>query len=116
MTPATDGKQFIVSTKYDANGCNSRSRLVSFDLEAARSGGISPRRRLTGVVMAGSNVCFGSTSDIFFRCVRAKPQAGIVPQSLWSYRLEGTVGESCPAIYGNSVFFLAADGYLYALE
>lgn len=117
VTPATDGKQIIFSPKYDVNGCNSGSGLVSLDIETGkRLWAFRPGGGLPGVAIAGNNVCFGSSSDIFFRCISAKPEAGSVPQLLWSYRLGSIAEESCPAIYGNRVYFLTADGYLYALE
>ena len=117
VTPATDGKQLIISPKYDVNGCNLGSRLISLDIETGNKLWEFPAGGgLPGAAIARDKVCFGSSSDIFFRCISAKPEAGGVPRLLWSYRLDGTVEESCPAIYGNRVFFLAADGYLYGLE
>lgn len=117
VTPATDGKQLIVSVKYDVNGCNLGSRLVSLDIETGKKlWEFRPGGGLPGAVIARDKICFGSSSDVFFRCITAKAEEGSVPKLLWAYRLDGIVEESCPAIYGNRVFFLAADGYLYALE
>jgi outer membrane protein assembly factor BamB len=117
VTPATDGRQLIVSPKYDVNGCNLGSRLVSLDVQTGRKlWEFHPGGGLSGAAIAGDKICFGSSSDIFFRCISASPEQGSVPKLLWAYRLDGIVEESCPAIYGNRIFFLAADGYLYALE
>ena len=117
VTPATDGKQLIISPKYDVNGCNSGGRLLSLDIETGNKlWEFRPGGGLPGVAITRDHVCFGSSSDIYFRCISAKPEAGSVPRLLWSYKLEGVVEESCPAIYGNRIFFLAADGYLYALK
>jgi len=117
VTPATDGKQLIVSVKHDVNGCNLGSRLVSLDVETGKKlWEFRPGGGLPGAVIARDKICFGSSSDVFFRCITAKPQVGDAPRLLWAFRLDGIVEESCPAIYGNRVFFLAADGYLYALE
>jgi outer membrane protein assembly factor BamB len=117
VTPATDGKQLIVSPKYDVNGANSGARVLSLDIATGKKlWEFRPGGGLPGVAIARDHVCFGSSSDIYFRCIAAKPEAHSAPRLLWSYKLEGLVEESCPAIYGNRIFFLAADGYLYALE
>jgi outer membrane protein assembly factor BamB len=117
VTPATDGKQIVVSASYDRSGCNSGSRLLSLDIATGKLlWEFSPGGGMPAASFAGERLCFGSSTDIYFSCVRAKTEPGSAPELLWRYKLGGVVEESCPAIYGNRIYFLAADGYLYALE
>jgi outer membrane protein assembly factor BamB len=48
--------------------------------------------------------------------VEAKGNGDGATNLLWRYKTGGIVEESCPAVYGNKVYFLSADGHLYAIE
>lgn len=65
---------------------------------------------------APGRVCFGSSTGVFFSWVEAKGNGDGATNLLWRYKTGGIVEESCPAVYGNKVYFLSADGHLYAIE
>jgi outer membrane protein assembly factor BamB len=52
----------------------------------------------------------------FFSCVEPKGNVDGTTTLLWRYKTGGIVEGSCPAIYGNKVYFLSTHGYLYAIE
>jgi outer membrane protein assembly factor BamB len=119
VTPAADGRQLVVSDiKWETNGANiGDTRLVSLDIKTGKVlWQYSPGGGLTGAVFARDRLFFASTSNPHVACVLAKPEPNSVPQLLWRYKLGGVVEESNPAIYGNRLYVLAADRYLYALE
>jgi outer membrane protein assembly factor BamB len=66
---------------------------------------------LTAPVLTEDKLIFGSNADPFLTCL--DPISGRV---LWRTHVGGKMLESVPAIYGNKVFALIKNGYLYAVE
>jgi len=71
---------------------------------------------LTAPVIAQNKICFASTEHTYFTCVDAAGNGDGTTKMLWRVRIGGTVEESCPAVYGDKAFVLAADRFLYAFE
>jgi outer membrane protein assembly factor BamB len=110
-TPAAHDGKILASIYIDNNGAPIGATMMALDdatgkvLWQHRGGG-----SLTGAAIARDRACFGSTNDVFLSCVDLKGAL------LWRYRTGGLVQESCPAISGNRMFVLVANGYLYAME
>ena len=66
---------------------------------------------LTAPVLTKDKLIFGSSADPFITCLN--PETGSL---LWRKYVGGTMLESVPSIYGNKVFALVKNGYLYAIE
>jgi len=66
---------------------------------------------LTAPVVAEGKLIFGSTGDVFLTCLN--PDDGSV---IWRFYTGGEMYESVPALYGNKVFVLCRNGYLFAVE
>ena len=66
---------------------------------------------LTAPVMTKDKLIFGSSADPFIICLN--PESGEV---IWRTHVGGMMLESVPALYGNKVFALIKNGYLYAIE
>jgi outer membrane protein assembly factor BamB len=117
VTPATDGERVYVSTKIDINGSNLGARMIALD---AATGKLAwehqPGGGMTAAAVTPGRVCFGSSTDLYFSCVEPKGNPDGATNLLWRYKTGGIVEESCPAIYGNKVYFLSTHGYLYAIE
>ncbi|MBI4876956.1 MAG: PQQ-binding-like beta-propeller repeat protein [Acidobacteria bacterium] len=117
VSPATDGERVYVSTKIDINGGNLGARVIALDaLTCKLAWEHQPGGGMTAAAVTPSRVCFGSSTDPFFSCVDPKGNGDGTTRLLWRYKTGGIVEESCPAIYGNKVYFLSTHGYLYALE
>ena len=66
---------------------------------------------LTASVMTRDKLVFGSSADPFLTCL--DPETGTL---IWRTHVGGIMLESVPAIYGNRVYALIKNGYLYAVE
>ena len=66
---------------------------------------------LTGPVGTDSSVIFGSSGDPFVTAV--DPDTGAL---LWRFYTGGAMEEAIPAIYGDKVFTIHRNGYLYAID
>ena len=66
---------------------------------------------LTAPVLAQNKLVFGSSADPFVTCLDAR--SGAVR---WRTRVGGMMLESVPTIYGDRVYALIKNGYLYAIE
>ena len=70
---------------------------------------------LTGPVVAGDSVYFGSTASPFFYCVDRNPAADGSAKLKWQFYLTNKMEESTPAIINGKALVLCDDGYLYAV-
>ncbi|GAL67977.1 serine/threonine protein kinase-related protein [Jejuia pallidilutea] len=66
---------------------------------------------LTAPVITKDKLVFGSSADPFMTCL--DPKTGNV---IWRTYVGGIMLESVPAIYGNKVYALIKNGYLYAIK
>ncbi|QLE02462.1 PQQ-binding-like beta-propeller repeat protein [Galbibacter sp. BG1] len=66
---------------------------------------------LTAPVIASNKLIFGSSADPFVTCINAENG-----KLLWRTHVGGMMLESVPSIYGNKVFALIKNGYLYAIQ
>ncbi len=66
---------------------------------------------LTSPVLTKNKIIFGSSADPFLTCLN--PKTGEV---IWKTHVGGIMLESVPSIYGNKVFALIKNGYLYAIK
>mgnify|MGYP001159726970 FL=1 len=66
---------------------------------------------LTAPVLTKDKLIFGSSADPFITCLN--PANGEI---IWRTHVGGMMLESVPALYGNKVFALIKNGYLYAIE
>ena len=66
---------------------------------------------LTAPVMTKDKLIFGSSADPFITCLNLENG-----EIIWRTHVGGMMLESVPALYGNKVFALLKNGYLYAIE
>ena len=88
--------------------------VYAFD-DVARGGAIRWSRRggggLTAPVGAPGKLIFGSSGEVFLTCL--DPKDGSLR---WRFKTGGPMEESTPAIYGDKVFALCRNGYLFAVK
>ncbi|ANQ52804.1 PQQ-binding-like beta-propeller repeat protein [Flammeovirga sp. MY04] len=65
---------------------------------------------LTASVLTDQHIIFGSSADPFLTCLDFEGKV------IWRTYVGGIMLESVPSIYGNKVFALIKNGYLYAIE
>jgi len=66
---------------------------------------------LTAPVLTKNKIIFGSSANPFMTCLN--PKTGEV---IWRTHVGGMMLESVPSIYGDKVFALIKNGYLYAIK
>lgn len=88
--------------------------IYAFD-DVAGGGDVRWFRRggggLTAPVGAPGKLVFGSTGDVFLTCL--DPKDGSLR---WRFKTGGPMEESVPAIYGDKVYALCRNGYLFAVK
>ncbi len=113
-TVAANGNRVFGSVVRKVTDLGYHAEIIAFNdvpnggekLWSYRGGG-----GLTAPVLTKDKLIFGSSADPFLTCL--SPETGEI---IWRLNVGGIMLESVPSIYGNKVFALIKNGYLYAVE
>ncbi len=109
-SPALWRGRLLVSTSVRSGAIPPASELRCLDAADGTEHWRAPGGGITGPCAAADKVYTASTSDCWFRCLD-----GETGREVWRVALGDRVYESVPAIHMGRAFFLAEDGFLYAI-
>ena len=116
-TPSVLGNTVFGSCIQDMQRVPGGAILVALDDRTGRElWRIPGGGGLTAPVVTDDKLVFGSTGDVFLSCVDHRNRPGEDGFLRWRLYLGGALEESVPALYGNKVFVMARNGYLFAVE
>lgn len=114
-TPAANNGRIFGSVVDKATLLPYNGKIVAFE-DVASGGQLLWESKedlggLTAPVLTETNLISGGTASMFLTCL---DQA--TGEVKWSTFMGGEMMENTPAIYGNKVFALSKNGYLYAIK
>jgi len=115
-TAAAHGDRIFTSAYTDLSGAPLGARLFALDLAGHKVWEYRGAGGWTGAVVTDNKVCAGSSTEPFFVCLDPKGNGDGTTNVIWRRKVGDIFEESVPAIYGDKLFVLCSDHYLYAFR
>ena len=115
-TAAAHGDRIFISAYRDLGGAPLGARLFALDTAGRQVWEYRGAGGWPGAAVTNDKVCAGSSTEPFFVCLDPQGNGSGTTRVVWRRKLGGVFEESLPAIYGDKLFVLCADRYLYAFR
>lgn len=115
-TAAAHGDRIFISAYRDLSSAPLGARLFALDTAGKQVWEYRGAGGWTGAVVTEDKVCGGSSTEPFFVCLDPKGNSDGTTNVIWRRKVGDIFEESVPAIYGDKLFVLCADGHLYAFR